>query len=298
MRPSTLLILAALAGGPWISCLPIDSAPTGRDIETALAFTNFSTRFYAALGIRAHDADPDANLFVLTPLLAPGATYRVRFLELLGVGCPASVDLQLFLYPRTNDDVPIGLDPDEAVDATPVVAGQVLNIPACRVQTLEAYTVVNWDAPLGSARVKIAQNTAVDEAIRAEQRFANSEAVWELHGVDPAIPEVSPPMLASSAPIAGRVIQADGTGVEGIGVLLRTRFRVRLDDADPTNDPDAGFGLPIAVATTDAGGGFAFRRPPGAYRIDFFSDDFAFRPGAIDVETPIDVILVVAEPIR
>ena len=292
------MILAALAGATWISCLPIGSAPAGRDIETALAFTNFSTQFYAALDIRVHDSATDANPYVSTPLLAPGATYRARFLELLGVGCPASVDLRLFLYQRTNEDVPIGLDPDEAVDSTPVVAGQVLNLPACRIQTLEAYTVVNWDAPLGSARVKIAQNTAVDEAIREEQGFANNDAAWELNGVDPGLSPASPPMLASSAPIAGRVIEAGGTGIEGIGVLLRTRFRVRLDDGDPANDPDAGFGLPIAVTTTDADGAFEFHRPPGAYRIEFFSDDFEFRPGAIEVETPIEVIRAVAEPIQ
>lgn len=292
------MILAAIAGGGWVACGPIGPPAPGRPIETALAFTNFSTRFYAALGIREHRTDSDANPFVSTPLLAPGATYRARFLELLAVSCPTSLDLRLFLYRRTNEDVPIGLDVEEAVDPAPVVAGEVLDVSACRVQAFEAYTVVNWDAPLGSARVKIAQNTAIEEAFRAEGRFANDDTAWELSGVAPDLAGIAPPERVPSEPISGRVIRIDDTGVEGVGVLLRTRFRTRVDDADPTNDPDAGFGSPVAVTTTDGDGAFAFRRPAGAYRIEFFSDAYAFRPGAIEGETPIEVIRVVAEPVR
>ena len=79
--------------------------------------------------------------------------------------------------------------------------------------------------------------------------------------------------------------------------MIRTRFRVRLSDDDPSNDPDAGFGEPIDFTETDAAGEFSFDRPPGAYRIEFFSDDFSFRPATIDVESPLDVILTVAEPL-
>jgi hypothetical protein len=82
-----------------------------------------------------------------------------------------------------------------------------------------------------------------------------------------------------------------------IGVLIRTRFRVRLDDADAGNDPDAGFGEPIAVTTTAADGTFLFERPPGAYRVELFSDAFAFRPAIIDLETPSERIIVLAEPL-
>ena len=90
---------------------------------------------------------------------------------------------------------------------------------------------------------------------------------------------------------------ADGSGVADIGVLLRTRFRIRLTDDDADNDPDAGFGDPIAVTATDANGEFSFNRPPGAYRIEFFSDDFAFLPAFIDVEAPIGVISTIVEPL-
>jgi hypothetical protein len=80
-----------------------------------------------------------------------------------------------------------------------------------------------------------------------------------------------------------------------IGVLVRTRFRVRSTDDDPDNDPDAGFGEPIAVTFTDEDGGFEFARPPGAYRVEVFADNLVFLPASVDVEVPQTALLFIAE---
>ncbi len=264
-------------------------------IESRFAFTNFSLEFYATLGIREHSDDPGE--YARVPLLPPGATFRGTFLDFVGTGCPGSLDLQLLMYARVANDVPIGADEGEAVEATPVVAGETLDVPACDVQVLETYTIVNWEAEDGVARVKIAQDTAVEGEIRDLGMFGGIDATWEVGGVDPALVAMAPPAAAANERLSGSVILSDGSGVEGIGVLLRTRFRVRLDDADGSNDPDAGFGDPIAFTVTDADGAFSFDRPPGAYEIEFFSDDFAFRPDVVIVESPIEVITTVAEPV-
>ena len=76
--------------------------------KTGFAFTNFSTQTYAALAVRDH-ADAD-GAFARTPLLAPGATHRMRFLDAVGTSCPDAIDLRLLLYRRIRQDLPIGLD--------------------------------------------------------------------------------------------------------------------------------------------------------------------------------------------
>lgn len=266
-------------------------------IETRLLFLNLSERHYAALRIREHTGDLTAA-YATTPLMAPGAGYRESFPELLGNGCPNALDLQILLYRRVNEDVAIGLDEGEAVDPSPEVAGEIIGIPACSVAALESFTVVNWNAADGTARVKLAQDTDVDAEIRRLGLFAEPDAAWEVSGVDPAIAGDVPPALAEASDIGGRVTLADGSGVEGVGVLMRTRIRSRLDDADPTNDPDSDFSGPIAFATSGADGEFTFDRPPGAYLVEFFSDAFAFRPPEVFIESPIERIAVVAEPIE
>lgn len=265
-------------------------------IETSFAFTNFSTQFYAALRIRPHDA-ADTSGFAETTLLAPGVTFRRRFADEFEGGCPDALDLEVLLYKRVNEDVPIGLDADESVESQPVATGRVTDIPACGVQPLETFTIVNWDAPEGTARVKLAQATPIDTVIRASGRFPNPDAAWEFEGVDPLISDTDPPALSDKDTIAGRVTLDDQTPVAGIGVMIRTRFRVRLTDGDPSNDPDAGFGEPIDVTETDADGRFSFQRPPGAYRVEFFSDDFLFRPATVDIEAPVATVTTIVEPI-
>jgi len=289
-------MIAAICVAGSSSCNPAPTNFAGLPLETRFAFTNFSRQFYATLALRSADVNDDAA-YVQVPLLAPGVTFRGNLLDFTGTGCPDAIDFRLLLYARVNDDLPIGLDPTEEIEPEPVAAGEILGIPACNVQPLETFTIVNWDADEGTARVKFAQGTLIDETIRVLGLFDNVDAAWEITGVDANLASQSPPTTADNATVAGRVTNADGSGIEGIGVLMRTRFRVRLDDADTTNDPDAGFSEPIDFITTDADGGFAFDRPAGAYEIEFFADGFVFRPTSVIVESPIETIVVVAEPL-
>lgn len=279
-------------------CDMVASSARELPIETSFAFANFSKTMYAQLELQIPgDAAYSARRH-RTPLLAPGTTYRRRFLDALDEPCPKRLDLRVWLFARVNSDVPIGLDQGETVAAAPVAAGEVLDIPVCVGPVVETYTVVNWDSPPGTARVKLAQATPVEDLIRSLGLFANPDAVWEFEGVAPSLADAAPQPLADVESIVGRVINAAGAGLADVGVLLRSRFRVRLADDDPSNDPDAGFGDPIDFVITDAEGGFRFDRPAGAYRVEAFSDEFAFRPGGVDVESPVETLLIVAEPIK
>lgn len=281
-----LMLGAPLALGPV--CIPV--APP---VATRLAFTNLSVRFYAALSVRPHGTD---RPWSTTPLLAPGADYRADFTEFLANACPGSLDLRIYLYRRVDETVPIGLDEAEAVESTPIVAGEVLGLPACDVALVEDYTLVNWEAPEGIARVKIAQATEIESRIRAMNLFPNTDAVWEVTGADPALLPAAPPARATKQPIRGRVTLTNGIGIENIGILLRSRYRVRLDDADPSNDPDVAWSAPIALTLTDANGGFQIDRPAGVYRVEAFADGFLFSPPWVDVETPLQQITLLAQP--
>lgn len=274
-----------------ISC---GSGFTSLPVETRFSFVNFSTRFYAVLGIR--ETGGASTTFMKTSLLPPGALVRADFRDFLQTGCPDSLDLQVFLYRRINESVPIGLDMGEAVESTPIAAGQVMNIPACSVDPLVTYTIVNWDADEGTARVKIAQGSDVENRIRQLNLFPNVDAAWEINGIDPTLANAVPPALTPTDSISGEVTLADGTGVSGMGVLLRTIFRIRLNDTDDSNDPDTGFSDPIAFTITDSSGAFTLDRPAGGYKIEFFSDTHSFRPAEIVVETPIGIITSIAEP--
>jgi len=285
IQVASLTALAAIVSscGPMFVMLPI---------ETGVAFTNLSTRFYAAFQVRDSDAGSD---WFSSDLLPPGATQRERLLDTLDSPCPDRLDVRMRLYQRVDADEPIGLDEVEDVIPTPIAAGEILDLPACEIATVETYTIVAWDTAEGVGRVKFAQATPIDEHIRVIDLFPNEDAVWDFDGVAAGLGDEAPPALAPLSPIAGRVVTPDGDPVPDVGVLIRTRFRVRLDDGDDANDPDAGFGDPIAFASTDAEGAFRFDRPAGAYRVEFFSDDFAFRPAQQDVETPMEAIVVVAE---
>ncbi len=283
------MVLVLMAG----SCGMEGPEFLGLPLETRFAFTNFSLDFYATLSMRANG--DEAGVYEQTPLLAPGATFRGEFFEFTGNGCPDAIDVRVFLYARVNDDLPVGLDEGEDVSPTPIVAGELLNVPACRVQALETFTIVNWEAAEGVALVKLAQGTAVEDDVVASGLVDGIDGTWRVEGVEDGLGGQAPPGIADNETLTGFVTLADGSGVEGVGVLLRTRFRVRLNDDDETNDPDAGFGDPIAVASTDTDGRFSFDRPPGAYEVEFFADDLVFRPVSVIVESPIEVIRIVAE---
>ena len=55
-------------------------------------------------------------------------------------------------------------------------------------------------------------------------------------------------------------------------------------------------GPPISYAITGSDGGFSFDRPPGTYQVEAFADGFLFRPGFVVVASPIDNIILYAEP--
>ncbi len=301
MRNAIHLILAGVVLAAIAACEPTDLYFADLPIETSIVFYNFSTRYYAAFGLRAH-VDPgegEPGELEKTPLMAPGVASRVNLVDYIGHACPVSIDVEIYLYRRVNDDRPIGEDEEELVESTPIVAGRIEDIPGpCGWWIpLGIYTIANWDAPEGVARVKFAQGSTIDEMILGLALFPNEDAVWEVHGVeDAALAADPPPPLMEKQPIAGRVTYPDGTGVEGVVVLLGTKFRVRLDDDDPTNDPDSDYSDPIDYTITDADGAFAFERPPGVYRVEFFSDVVAFRPGSVEVESPIEIIEILAEP--
>ncbi|MHC4671716.1 MAG: hypothetical protein ACYTF1_02190 [Planctomycetota bacterium] len=295
MKFAPLLLMITLVLVSAASCIP-NVIFTTLPIETRFSFLNFSTEFYATLGIREHTAGQSSNEYSYTPLLGPGGTVRTDFRTVTETGIPESIDLRLLLYRRLNNDVPIGLDESEAVDPNPLVAGEILDVPAGNVQILETYTIVNWDAPEGTARVKIAQCSLVDAELTAGL-LADTDGVWEINGVDQDVVLETPPAHAESNSITGRVALANGSGVEGVGLLIRTRFRTRLDCADASNQADAGYGSPIAFTITDEIGAFSIDRPAGIYQLEFFSDNYAFRPGIMEVETPLDEFTVLAEPL-
>lgn len=279
-----------------VACVPTPVF-VNQPIETRFSFLNFDTDAYVMLGLREHTIDGEPGEYVYTPLLSPGGVFRENFSAFLGTANPASFDARVLVYARVNGEIPIGLDNTEEVFPEPTAAGEVLDIPADSVQTLETYTIVNWDAPDGQARVKFAQCSLVDQVIRDSGRFPDEDAAWEIDGVQEDLAAITPNDPAPVEPITGRVVQANGAGVSGVLVLLHSRFRNTLDCSDPSREGDSGYSEVLDFAETDADGRFVLYRPAGIFELLFASDDFAFRPGVMDIETPLDDIHVLAEPL-
>jgi len=153
------------------------------------------------------------------------------------------------------------------------------------------------DAVEGPAGADVTYYNAVDQAIRDSGRFPNEDAAWEIDGVAPELGGIAPNALAPVEPITGRVVQANGAGVGGVLVLLHSRFRNSLDCSNPSREADAGYSEVFDFAESDAAGRFVLNRPAGIYQLVFASDGFAFRPEIINIETPLEDIQVLAEPL-
>ncbi|MEK6674975.1 MAG: hypothetical protein AABZ47_04890 [Planctomycetota bacterium] len=305
MRRSGNFLMAVAAIALHTSCGQVTTCSESADspIDTRVFLVNFAQRLYATARIREHRPPDDLSGFSDTiPLLPPGGIHRASFRDFMDTGCPGAIDVEVLLYRRLNEDMPIGLDPGEEIIPMPVAAGRIFNLPACCIVPVETYTIVNWEPVDGVYRVKFAQGTAIDEFLDRTNRFPNADNVWGFDGVDLTLAELAPPPAAQTDALQGRVVEvvesdsvSEARGVAGIGVLLRTRYRVRLGDDDLANDPDDGFSDPIDFQITDNLGVFSFERPAGAYRVEFFSDDYVFRPDSIDVESPNSGIEVLAE---
>ncbi len=249
-------------------------------VETEFSLVNLSRRWYATIALRpAATNGQTPGQFVQSKLIAPGAVFRERFFELFPEtgGCPDRLDIRVHLYKRANEDVPIGMDPGEAVLTDPVASAEISDIVACEQVVASTFTIVLLDTDEGEGAVRFAQETGAEATVRFNGN--------NLANLDPV------PDLLDNATFTGEVLLDDGTPVENIGVLVRTRFRIT------DNDPELFFSDPIAITITDMQGSFSFDRPPGAYLVEVFADDFEFRPVSVMVESPLDNITFFAEPL-
>lgn len=282
MRRHAALLMALVAG---LSCTP--DGPLPLSVETEFAFLNLSRRWYAAVSVRPSAAPNEAPaVFPPGKLIPPGAVWRERFPNVFEMpqGCPARLDLRIHLYKRINETIPVSRDDGEALGPQAVASAEINGIVACEKVIASSFSIALRDSQEGVGVLKIAQDTAA----QADMQFA---------GVN--LPELDAlPATLSVVSLEGHVLSPNGDPVGGVGVLLRARYRVGDDDTAICPDEPAGlcFTHPIAIATTDETGWFAFDRPPGAYRIDVFADGLLFRPASILVESPIDDVLFLAEP--
>ena len=251
-------------------------------VETEFFLLNLTRDRYMTVGVRASDVlenSPDRP-FKQSDLLAPGAVLRRRFLELFPAtgGCPQRADIRVHLYHRINSAVPIGLDPGEAVEPVAFASAEFTEVPACEAVVLSTYTIVLRETDSMPGEVVFAQGSS-------------SETLRQITGNDLAGLDAPPPLL-SNEPLSVRVITPAGQPVSGIGD--RPHDEILCPDPDP-NLSGICFSDPIAFGVTDAGGGFVFSRPPGAYGVEVFADGFNFRPAFQVIESPLNNVTFVAE---
>jgi hypothetical protein len=259
-------------------------------VETEFFLLNLTRDRYMTVGIRASDVLETGTdrPFNQSALLAPGAVLRRRFVDLFPRtgGCPQRADLRVHLYHRINSNVPIGLDPGEAIDPVAFASAEFTEVPACKAVVLSTYTIVLRETASLPGEIVFAQGS-------------QSEALRQITGNDlPNLDQL--PQLAENEPLSVRVITPAGQAVAGIGVLLKTRYRVTADDTVrcPNDDPvlrGLCFSEPIMFGTSDTTGKVEFSRPAGSYGVEVFADGFTFRPLFQLLESPLNNVTFVAE---
>jgi hypothetical protein len=264
-------------------------------IETEFSLLNLSRDWYATIALRpTSPAGASEAEYVQSPLLPPGAVFRRRFLELFPQtgGCPDFIDLRVHLYKRVNADVPIGLDPGEAVVPQAIASGEAVGVNACGGDEPPSatYTIVLRDSAEGTIILRIAQGTGREVGLE----FSGAEA--------PELDQIPPLLDAASLDVS--VLTSDGRPLAGVGVLLRTRVRPDVDPppaccsvgpSDPNEATQCCWGAPVAIGVTDDAGAFEFERPPGAYLVEAFADGLLFRPPLVVIESPLDNVTFIAE---
>ena len=278
----------------------------GVPVEREYDLLNITGRWYAVFHMKpsAVESWSCGTTAVCTDLLPPGAGVRGRFFDDFPetLGCPRSLDFRIWLFKRVNDGVPIGEDPGEEVMPEPVARGEFKNINACSNDPfIRVFNAVLRESEEGAGVVDFS-------TVYPPPKFLN----------DNMLPEPSPlPDRARAEPLEGHVLDPHGQPIAGIGLLLRTRVRLNLDGtnlppccSDGPSPPQPFSSLsdqelhnccvtePIDVAVTDAEGYFEFDRPEGVYLIEPFGNDYEFRPVGVVVDTPIDNILIIAEPLE
>ncbi len=308
---SRRVVIVSMLVVPMLSCasgLPFITSGV-LPVETEFFLLNLTRDRFLTVALRDNDASGsgDARAFVQSPLIPPGAVLRQRFLDLFPEtgGCPDRLDVRAHVYELNAPDaqpgsIPIGGDPCvdnppdvSDVDPVAVASAEFLGVPACELIVLSTYTIVLRETEDVSGELVFAQGVP---GLPGPVRRLTQPELADLTALPPMLP---------AEPLTGRVLTQDGQPVGGIGVLLRTRFRITGNDEGKCPDADVCLGDepvglcysgPVALCRTANDGRFEFIRPPGAYRVEVFQDGFQFRPCSVIVESPLDNITIIAEP--
>ena len=280
-------LFAPLLLSSLLSC-SLQPATLTLPFETEFFLLNLTRDRYLTAALRDNDLEGsgDDRAFVQSPLIPPGAVMRRRFFDLFPEtqGCPDRLDLRVHLYKQTNPGEPIGRDPTVPGELFAFASAEFLGVPACEVVVASTYTIVLRETETEPGDLVFVQD------------FESASNVRTIPGKALADLEEVPPLLDSQE-FAGQVLLRDGTPLENIGVLLRTRYRVTGDDKErcPVEPVGRCYSAPVAYDITDAQGRFTFNRPPGAYMIEPFADGFLFRPGFVILEAPLNNATIIAE---
>lgn len=274
-----LLVLVSCSTGLETLTLPF---------ETEFFLLNLTRDRYLTVALRDNDLEGtgDDRPFVQSPLIPPGAVMRRRFFDLFPEtqGCPDRLDLRVHLYKQTNPAKPIGRDPTDPGELAVLASAEFLGVSACEAVVFSTYTIVLRETETEPGDLVFFQDFGSASPIRTipDKALADLEEV--------------PPLLESEE-LTGQVLMRDGTPLPDIGVLLRTRYRVTVNDTELCPDEPVGrcYSAPIAYDITDAQGRFTFDRPPGAYMVQAFADGFLFRPGFVIIESPLNNVTIIGE---